>query len=379
MKLMLKLALLAAAISIMAARPAVSASCPFTLDKQVRVTERTGASQTARGNERCIWVDAAGTAHLVWEDNHDGNFEIYYTSITGSSIAPETRLTRTAGESSFPCITGLSDNVYILWQETISKTPQIMYCRLNNGKEVTRIQLTRGELPSSCPVAAVGADGAVHVAWFQGGGNFSTAYYGKVVGDSLVASMKVSAKHPGGFRPDIACDSSGKVLVAWFEGLNVESRLWDGAAWKDEITVGTNYNRSWRLSLTSLDDGKWALAWFDQAPKSADVRAAFFDGKTWSQPARVNTGTTGFYSATACFGPGKLIVTWEDQDKESNEYMLMMRCWDGAAWGTPAEVVRARSMSRYASLFPWQRSVYAIWFGPAGSGNEIYFGVLRGK
>jgi hypothetical protein len=379
MKSVLGPAILAAAISMAAASPTAPASCPFNLDQSVRVTERGGASQTARGNERCIWVDAAGTAHLVWEDNWNGHFQIYYTSVTADSVAPDIRLTNSAGESNFPCITGLGDSIYILWQETISKTPQIMYCRLDRGKEAARVQLTSGELPSSCPVAALGPDGTLNIAWFRGSGNFSSVYYGRVLGDSLVGQTNISTEHPGGSRPDVACDASGKILIAWYEGFDVKSRLWDGSTWQDEIKVATNNNRSWRLSVTSLGKGKWALAWFDQAPQSTDVRAAFFDGKAWSEPVRVNAGRTGFYPAAACFGPGNLIVTWEDQDLEKEQYLLMMRCWDGQTWGAPAEVVRGRVMSRYASLCPWDDRIYAIWFSPVAGNNEIYFGLLGGK
>jgi len=377
-----KLAIMAQTALIIVALPALlvgSEGCPFILERALQVTTASGASQTARGNERDVWVDAKGTVHLVWEDNRDGNFMVYYATVTGDSIGPQMRLSKSTGESTFPCITGESDDVYILWQETISKTTQIMYCRLSGGKEALRAQLTKSEVGAFCPVSTVGPDKVLHVAWFQGSGNFSTVYYGKIVADSLVEKVNVSSKHPGGFRPDIARDPSGRILLAWYQGLDVESRLWNGSSWEDEVTISTNNNRSWRLSVASIADGKWALAWFDQARQSTDVRAAFFDGKTWSAPVRVNTGQTGFYPSAVCFGPGKLMVVWEDQDKTRGEYMLMMRCWDRGSWGNPGEIVRGRSMSRYASLFPWGGSVHAIWFGPLGGNNEIYYGVMRGK
>ena len=357
------------------------ADCPFTVEKATQVTKAAGISETALANEKCVWVDPAGTVHLVWEDDRDGNLEIYYASLTGQGISPETRITKSQDESNLPCIVGESDNVYILWQETISKTPQLFYLRMVAGKEVVRKQITRTAMGASCPVAAVGPDKAVHIAYHQGVGNMTTIHYGKIVGDSLVAKTEICTKHLGAFRPDIACDAAGRLLMVWYEGLDVKSRLWDGGAWQEELPVATNSNRSWRLSVSNISPGQWVAAWFDQGSRAMDVWAMFFDGKTWHDKSRVNTGQIGFYPTTVCFGPDKAMVVWEDQDKrgENVDYLLMMRCFDGKSWGVPAEISRGPAMSRYASLAATAGAVHAVWFSPLGGNREIFHTVLRKK
>jgi hypothetical protein len=106
---------------------------------------------------------------------------------------------------------------------------------------------------------------------------------------------------------------------------------------------------------------------------------AFFDGKAWSGKTRINQGQTGFYPAAASFGPGRVLVVWEDQDKPRGEYMLMMRCFDGSRWGSPSEITRGKAMSRYASLAASGDLVHAIWFGAAAGNNEIFHGLLRSQ
>jgi hypothetical protein len=229
-----------------------AAECAFNVEKITRITYAGGKSQTARDNARCIAIDAKGTAHMVWTDDRDGNVEIYYATLSGDKVASEVRLTNTLGESSFPCIALQGDNVYVLWQETVSGISQIFLLHLLNGKEVARKKLTSSLLGAGCPVSALGPDGALHIAWHDGTGSMTAVYYGKIVGDSLVNRTEICAKHAGAFRPDIAVGRAGEVLLAWYEGLEIKSKLWDGKAWGDEVLAATNDNREWRLSLTAM-------------------------------------------------------------------------------------------------------------------------------
>jgi len=354
-----------------------AADCGYSLEKITRVTNSGGKSQTARDNARCICVDSRGTAHMVWTDDRDGNVEIYYATLSGDKVTSEVRLTDTPGESSFPCIALQGDNVYILWQETAGRTSQIYLVHLLNGKEQARKKLTSSLLGASCPVSAVGPDGTLHIAWHDGTGSMTAVFYGKIVGDSLVNQTEICAKHPGAFRPDIAVGHAGEVLVAWYEGLEIKSKLWDGKAWGDEVLAATNDNREWRLSLTAMSGGKWALAWYNQALTGTDVLAKFYDGKTWYGQVRLNTGQNGFYAAVTGLDGGGLLATWEDQDLANGKYLLAMSCYDGRAWSKPAEVIRDGAMSRYSSLAPAGDTVHVLWFSSKPGNDEIFHGLLR--
>lgn len=381
MKVRPRFVVISQVVVLLLAAGVASADCPFRVETVTQITRAAGKSQTARSNQRCIWVDPAGTVHLIWEDDRDGNFEIYYQSLSSKGNSPQTRITKSQGESSFPCITGDRDTVYVLWQETVSNTPQLFYLRMVAGKEVIRKQITQSAMGAWSPATALGADKALHLVYHVGAGNVTTIHYGKIVGDSLVAKAEICNKHLGAFRPDIACDATGRMLVVWYEGPDVKSRLWDGSAWQEELLVAANSQRAWRLSVSNMSPGRWVAAWFDQGPKTTDVWVAFFDGKTWHDKSRLNTGQIGFYPTAACFGPDKVIVAWEDQDKqgESVDYLLMMRCFDGKTWGVPAEIARGSNMSRYASLAPAGDTIHAIWFSPFMGNYEIFHATLVGR
>jgi hypothetical protein len=379
MKSTLSRFLLAEVLALALISGAWAANCSFSVESITRITRSGGKSQTARDNARCIGADSKGTAHMVWTDDRDGNVEIYYATLSGDTVASEVRLTKTPEESSFPCIALQGDNVYILWQETVGQISQIHLVHLLNGKELARKKLTASVLGASCPVSAVGPDGALHVAWHEGPGAMSAIYCGKVVGDTLISRTEICTKHAGAFRPDIAVNPAGQVLVAWYEGLEIKSRLWDGKAWGDEILAATNDNREWRLSLAAMSGGKWALAWYNQALTGTDVFAKLYDGKTWYGQVRLNKGRNGFYPAITSLDGGKLLATWEDQDLPNGKYLLLMSCYDGQAWSEPAEVVRDGAMSRYSSLATAGNAVHAIWFSPKPGNEEIFHGLLRRK
>ena len=367
-----------AVVAFAVATPAVQAApCDFVVDKITQVSAAGGKSQTARGNERCIAVDAAGTAHMVWTDDRDGNVEIYYATLAAGKIDRETRLTNSTGESSFPCVAVQGGNVHILWQEMAGKVFQIWYLRLAGGKEAARKQLTSSLLDATCPVSAVGPDGTLHIAWHEGAGSLTSIRYGKVVGDALIGAAVICGQHASAFRPDIAVNEIGQVLLAWYEGFDIKSTLWDGKAWGEETLATTNHNREWRLSVAPMSAGKWALVWYDQAPKSTDVLAAFYDGKTWHGQVRLNSGVTGFYPAITQVEGDRLVATWEDQDRPSGKYLLLAASYNGRAWSEPAEIARSEAMSRYSSLAVHGGAVHAVWFSPKTGNDEIFHGLLR--
>ena len=360
--------------------PAVRSSsrCGFTVEAIRRITFASGKSQTARNNARCISVDPMGKVHMVWEDSRNGNFEIYYASLTGDSVSPALRLTDSKGESVAPCVACDSSSVYILWQERVGTVHEVFYLRIVEGEEIARRRITRNALDSGAPVAALGSDGALNIAWHEGPYGRTRVYYGRIVGDSLVLRTPIADKHPGAFRPDIACKPDGRMLVVWFEQQDIKSRAWDGKIWGEEQLVARNDSKPYRLALTDIGADKWALVWFDRTKEASyDVLVKFYDGSKWYGQTQIDTGNRAYYPSITAFGSKGAIAVWEEQDRISREFLLLLRCYDGTAWTEPTELVRDTALSRYCSLASAGSSVHAIWFSPKPGNNEIYYGLLR--
>jgi len=128
-------------------------------------------------------VSASGSyVHVVWHDNRDGNYEIYYKRSTDNGVTwgNDTRMTNNSGASEFPSIATLLNYVYIVWQDNTLDNNTEIYCyySTNNGTSWSSfIRLTNNPAASERPcVSAAGND--VHVVWHdKRDGTYEEIYY----------------------------------------------------------------------------------------------------------------------------------------------------------------------------------------------------------
>lgn len=377
----LKAALAAAAATALLVTAASASACSYKLEGTTRVTYALGESRTTRSNGQCIAVDPQGRAHLTWEDDRHSNREVYYGMVVDGQVVQEIRITRTPGESSYPCIAADSENVYILWEEVIGQYSDIMYARIRDGEVVARKRLTRTYLDSSCPVSALGPDGSLHIAWHEGPFMQTAIYYGRVRADSLIERFGVCTTHPKAFRPEIGCNQRGEVMVIWPEGDRMSSRLYDGSEWAEEKPIADLALIPWRVSVAGFPDGRWAAAWFDDDGHGNEVLAAFYEDGEWQDPTWLSgeERTTTYYPDLTVSDSGELIVVYECRSPRDDFYAIRTRCHDGAGWGPVEEFYRENAAGRYVSLAYHDGVVHAVWFSAKEYDDEIYYSTLRSE
>lgn len=95
-----------------------------TWESDVQLTNNPGFSSSFP----CISV-SGNTVHVVWYDNRDGNYEIYYerSSDSGISWGEENRLTQNSAVSYNPSISASDSNVSILWVDTRDGNRELYY------------------------------------------------------------------------------------------------------------------------------------------------------------------------------------------------------------------------------------------------------------
>lgn len=108
--------------------------------------------------------------HAVWEDQRDGNSEIYYKRSTDGGInwGPETRLTNFAGDSRFTSLSVSGLSVHVVWRESRDGNWEIYYKRSTDGGTNwgADTRLTNNSANSQFPsIAASGP--AVHIVWWD--------------------------------------------------------------------------------------------------------------------------------------------------------------------------------------------------------------------
>jgi len=81
-----------------------------------------------------IWASGA-KVHLVWDDDRDGNEEIYYrcSSDSGLTWSGEERLSYGRYNSTYPSISAIDSMVHVVWTDSRSGNPEIYYARNPTG------------------------------------------------------------------------------------------------------------------------------------------------------------------------------------------------------------------------------------------------------
>jgi hypothetical protein len=103
-----------------------------TWSPDVRLSALPDASSSAP-------IFASGNlVHVAWEDERDGNQEIYYKRSTdsGSNWSSDTRLTAAPGNSHHPFLTVSNAIVHAVWNEERDGNPEVYYKRNPTGNGV---------------------------------------------------------------------------------------------------------------------------------------------------------------------------------------------------------------------------------------------------
>lgn len=123
---------------------------------------------------------SAKTIHLVWRDTRDGNAEIYYKSSVdeGVSWTATERLTNDPGESEHPKLLADGNNIHLVWRDNRDGSYEVYYKGSTDGGQSwskdTRLTDNPGQ--SFWPVLAV-SDNLLHLLWCDDRDGTQALYY----------------------------------------------------------------------------------------------------------------------------------------------------------------------------------------------------------
>ncbi len=160
------------------------------------------------------------TLHIAWEDDRDGNIEVYYKRSTdnGSSWSADARLTNDPAASHNPCISAWGAVVNIVWYDTRNNSNQI-YCKrsadggLSWGADTQLSTLAAGSMYPSITTS----NSMVHVVWTGGPGfDPSEIYYKRSInlGVSWEPDVRLTVDSAASTFPSV-CVSGNYTHVVW--------------------------------------------------------------------------------------------------------------------------------------------------------------------
>ena len=211
----------------------------------LKITESPGKAAQA-----AIDVTAEQNSHVVWQDDRDGNWEIYFSilSSAGNFLVQDVRVTNTSSNSTRPDISlDAAGNNHVVWREG----SEIWFCVLNpaGGKLTKNTKISDGL--SKNPSIAVTAEGRSQIVWERQQFSSFYVYHAQVGQDGVKLSPEVRLSDwdiIGGFekRPRVELNASGQSFVVWRDWyVNLFPR--NQALFLARVAPEGNITGQWRL------------------------------------------------------------------------------------------------------------------------------------
>jgi hypothetical protein len=168
--------------------------------------------------------------HVVWWDTRDGNSEIYYKRSTdgGATWKPDTRLTNNSANSGSCSVGATGDVVHVVWDDDRDGNQEVYYKRSTDGGAnwTDDIRLTNDQASQSTPNIVVSGSN-VHVVWNDyRNGNFEIYYKVSTDGGVTWSEDTQLTNFPGtSWSPSIALSGTG-LHVVWMDDRDGNSEVY---------------------------------------------------------------------------------------------------------------------------------------------------------
>jgi hypothetical protein len=251
----------------------------LTFSPNVRITnEQPGKGQ----NNPSLAVDSLGIVHVVWEDNRNGNWSVFYANSQDGFIRnTEVSWGSTPGNQwEASLVVGNNGTIHVVWEAA----SDIRYARSGNGGLTfsPSIVINDDGVNATQGKAAIAEEdtGIVHVAWVDDRLGDPDIFYAQSNNDGLTfgANLKINddAATNGQETPAIAVEDGEFIHIAWADA---RSGTWDiyytasyngGVSFLTSVKVNddTGTKLQTRPTIAAEDGGYFHLAWKDARLRS---------------------------------------------------------------------------------------------------------------
>ncbi len=353
-------------------------------EPDVRLTDNSAGSFTSDNNAWCIAANG-NILHVVWYDNRDGNYEIYYKRSTdgGTSWGTDTRLTNNSGVSNYPSVAVSGSIVHVVWSD--SRDTGIYYKRSTDGgtswgadqRLTNQTALFANSFRTSVAVSGT----VVNVVWHDlRDGNIEVYYKRSPDGGASWGADTPLTNHTGqSVNPSIAVSGS-VVHVAWEEQRDGNPEIYyrrsidGGISWEPDTRLTNNPAQS-RFASISVSDSVVHIVWRDQRDGNMEIyyKRSTDGGANWGSDTRLtdNSATSQFPSIAA--SGSAVHVVWWDARSVSEEIYYKKSTDGGTTWGTDTRLTNNSAESQYASVTVSGSAVHVVWNDDRDGNWEIYY------
>lgn len=367
----------------------------------------TNAAGLTSANYPRIACDSKGHVYVVWQDNRDGKFDIYfnYSSDNGATWqADDIKITTTPPGTNYcnsPEIACDDDgSVYIVWVDGRDfGAPNIYFNHSSNygadWHSDIRLSTTNGpETPfAEHPQVSCDTNGNVYVTWRDNRNNSWDIYFDRSTDygtNWLSDDMRLdSGTGTSGF-PQITCNDQGSVYVVWDDYRNGQGDIYlnssqdYGATWQaQDIRLDSDLpypGISSSPQMSADEAGHVYVVWHDSKASQIYYNYSSDYGINWqaSDIALCSVAyTTVGCPEIASDDNGNVYVVWDDYRNNHADIFLNRSSDYGVNWLTNEVRLDTDKPQWGESNYPMitcnaQGKVYAVWYDYRNGNYDIY-------
>ena len=218
-----------------------------------------------------LFVDGEGIAHIVWQGNATGDWEIYYTKKTGESFLTPVNVSKSPLNDMYPSLYVDSNrDIHVAWNGYGDKDSEIYYVKSSTAALdfSNLVNVTANDFDDYYPSLFVGLDGLIRIAWELYEEDRGEIYYIKGYSGNFFVPVNVSKTLFEGVHPSIFVDLNGKSHIVW-QGKEEKGEKWgiyfsnnvEEELFKEPEKVSGNQGDEEFPSLFLDKEGKAHIVW----------------------------------------------------------------------------------------------------------------------
>ena len=353
-------------------------------EPDVRLTFDPAHSYTSRNNARSV-VAIDDTVHVVWFDDREEDYQIYYKrSIDGGlTWEADIRLTEAPEDSKYPSVAVSGPNVHVIWQDNRDGDYQIYYKRSTDGGVTWETDTRLTYVSANTWYSSVASlNNTVHAVWYDSRDGNTEIYYKRSPDGGLTwePDIRLTNDQATSRRASIAL-SETNVHVVWEDDRDEDyyqiyyKRSPDGGATWETDTRLTNTLDDTYYPCIAVSGSIVHVVWYDNRDGDREIyyKRSNDAGITWETDVRLtNDPASSNYPSVTVSGSNVHLV-WRDTRVGDNEVYYKRSIDEGTTWGPDERLTYNPANLKYPCVAISNSTVHVVWQDIRDGNWEIYY------